>query len=392
MQRHSLGALGAVCALSLSVAGASRAANVEINDSTPGELVLTWSDFEGGAQVTSPAASGVGADGNWLTPGETLSFFGNWVDGVSGNTGSGIVYIVDPGQKSLIRAKIEVTWADTGGDADLLPLVVTSTPFGGNLGALPGAFTGFGVPMPDGSIPIEGLFRNPATGAPVALPPALTVQYVGDLEPECAEPVLLVQTPAGTDASTADLNSGNPFELVDSVQFIQDINVVSLRWWGVYAFFDTPQADSDDFVFRVYTDVAGKPADTPVVSVQLSQVVRAGTGRLINGNSEYVYAATLPAPVPLSANTTYWIGVINDTSADLDDNWYWEHSLLGDGKRYGRALSPISSWALGNYNMAFELCGGPPALSCPRDFNFDGVIDGMDLAAVLAAWGPCPTR
>jgi hypothetical protein len=48
------------------------------------------------------------------------------------------------------------------------------------------AVEGLGVPDPVGSIGIEGLFRDPITAAPVAIPSNLTVQFVGnDDNEEC---------------------------------------------------------------------------------------------------------------------------------------------------------------------------------------------------------------
>jgi hypothetical protein len=34
---------------------------------------------------------------------------------------------------------------------------------------------------------------------------------------------------------------------------------------------------------------------------------------------------------------------------------------------------------------------GPcPSAACPADFNADGAVDGIDLGFLLGAWGPCP--
>jgi hypothetical protein len=50
---------------------------------------------------------------------------------------------------------------------------------------LPRRFAGLGVPDPASPIQIGGLFRNPATAAPVAIPSNLTVQFVGKADTAC---------------------------------------------------------------------------------------------------------------------------------------------------------------------------------------------------------------
>ena len=31
-------------------------------------------------------------------------------------------------------------------------------------------------------------------------------------------------------------------------------------------------------------------------------------------------------------------------------------------------------------------------MTCPGDYNFDGIVDGSDLGDVLSSWGPCSLR
>jgi hypothetical protein len=50
---------------------------------------------------------------------------------------------------------------------------------------LPRHFTGLGVPDPTSPIQIGGLFRNPSTAAPVAIPSNLTVPFVGKADTAC---------------------------------------------------------------------------------------------------------------------------------------------------------------------------------------------------------------
>ena len=44
-----------------------------IDDSVPGELTLTWQDFEYSGQVTAPVASPLSPSGSWTVAGETAT-------------------------------------------------------------------------------------------------------------------------------------------------------------------------------------------------------------------------------------------------------------------------------------------------------------------------------
>jgi len=45
----------------------------------------------------------------------------------------------------------------------------------------------------------------------------------------------------------------------------------------------------------------------------------------------------------LDANTSYWLSIVNDTAADIDDNWYW--SVVPGGNAYVRPLDS-EAWSL----------------------------------------------
>ncbi len=58
------------------------------------------------------------------------------------------------------------------------------------------------------------------------------------------------------------------------------------------------------------------------------------------------------------------------------------------GGAYFGSLSDIGFPDLQPYIVVNGDGGSAP--SCPGDFNDDGIVDGADFGAILAAWGPCP--
>jgi len=63
--------------------------------------------------------------------------------------------------------------------------MIISSACGQSLGRLPQQFAGLGVPDPASAIQIGGLFRNPVTAAPVAIPSNLTIQFIGNADTAC---------------------------------------------------------------------------------------------------------------------------------------------------------------------------------------------------------------
>ena len=79
---------------------------------------------------------------------------------------------------------IRANWS-TGGGVARISFEITSSACDESLGRLPRNFAGLGVPDPTSPVETVALFRNPTTGAPVAIPSNLTVQFVGDDDTPC---------------------------------------------------------------------------------------------------------------------------------------------------------------------------------------------------------------
>ena len=137
-----------------------------------------------------------------------------------------------------------------------------------------------------------------------------------------AQPVLFEQLPGHFGGFTSD---GRTITVADDFQLTTPALLQRITWWGGYSgFMPTP---SDDFTVRVFSDAGGAPgallqAFTP------GNVQRVFTGEFVSPprSDEFEYTFDLPADVPLEANKTYWLSVINVPSADI---WQWEASHCG---------------------------------------------------------------
>jgi hypothetical protein len=206
--RHFFTFLGIVLALTL--VPAALAANLSINDSVEAQITLTHdANWEFGVLSNGLPFPGF-VTGSTTAPGEVTTFFGSWRVNSAGNPdpGTGIIYFVDqaankhscqrpdrrhhryrhfgrrPRRSVCVSDIVTANWRTVGGIASISFTIISSA-CGRNLGPLPGHFAGLGVPDPASPVQIGGLFRNPATAAPVAIPSNLTVQFVGNADAAC---------------------------------------------------------------------------------------------------------------------------------------------------------------------------------------------------------------
>jgi hypothetical protein len=131
--------------------------------------------------------------------------------------------------------------------------------------------------------------------------------------------------------------------------------VTDAHWWGIYHDASTPSVP-DAFTIRIFEDSGGVPEASPLVSLAIGSVSRSPTGDTIAESDVYAYSAQF-APISLLANTTYWLSIVNDTSGDDDDNWYWamSGSFIDDGHSALRSTDE-DSWTENVYaEFAFQL-------------------------------------
>ncbi len=160
-------------------------------------------------------------------------------------------------------------------------------------------------------------------------------------------------------ARTSDFDVGDQvaddFALTEAV-----VDGFFVRWFGVY--FDPVTqlpgnpASPDDFVVRLFNDEGGMPETDPFFQQGAGDVGRTLTGQQLRVGpfafEIYEYVAEVD-PSGLEANTTYWLSIVNDTSADVGNNWAWTTSVPMTGNAQGRAAD-ASPWLADNGELAFQ--------------------------------------
>lgn len=128
--------------------------------------------------------------------------------------------------------------------------------------------------------------------------------------------------PLLNDAERSDVDNGN--QKGDLFTVTASETVQAIQWWGIYGFSNTPQT-TDFFKARIYAVVSGIPNSTPLFEYTLPSVTRqATTGKVAGFLTVYSFTSTIPDTMLGPGN--YVLSLMNDTTADTNDSWFWANS------------------------------------------------------------------
>jgi hypothetical protein len=198
--------------------------------------------------------------------------------------------------------------------------------------------------------------------------------------------LLYEQTPSGPAYNHAYWSSPTPGSswtvlAADSFQLTERKLLSRITWWGIYGYLGQnnvpPLPEYDSFVIRIYADDGGQPgAVVATFETGFGTTSRTATGRTQYWPyepdpyppgqpypaEEYSYKWTLPAPLPLEANTTYWLSIVNHPLYAPEARWNWSHSASPNN------LGVMRGWTDGSSPVMWE------AAIEPYDDGIGGVL------------------
>lgn len=202
--------------------------------------------------------------------------------------------------------------------------------------------------------------------------------------------IILSQSPPGTAIGvTSDFAASFINQQAQRVELSADANVGAVVAWGSY----NGSAQVDNFTVRFFVDAGGVPAATHFYEQTTVPVLREATGIFnLRGDIIYKYTFNLVTPAALTAATTYYISVVNNTSSS--DHWSWSpFAGGGSGLRWHRSSTTWTSTT--PPSLAFELSDTPivpPVVVPPESVPAMGNIAIGLLAAMLLLVGALGSR
>lgn len=167
----------------------------------------------------------------------------------------------------------------------------------------------------------------------------------------------------GFNPSSFGANGASDFasniQKADNFSIAQDNILGSISWQGIYIGANTMPA-ADNFTLRIFADSGSNttPSQTPFWSENVGNLItRTVAVPPTPFNDLFTYKANLSAGVSLTAGTTYWLSIVNDTSNNPLNDWSWAASST-TGSAATRAIDS-DTWVTGNGTFQFQLTAVP---------------------------------
>jgi hypothetical protein len=178
--------------------------------------------------------------------------------------------------------------------------------------------------------------------------------------------------------------------------------IIDIAWWGSYR--NNEKFQPDGFHLVIYNS---DPWDQPCEAIRhmlvgFSEVNETDTGKTdAMGQKVYKYTFHIPSGqwVTQELGIKYWLCIVADTpNIGLTPIWGWHTGRHWPVSGFIDAMAnedgvcadfpdvDPQSWISTACNMAFSLT----MLPGPGDVDGNGVVDGLDITAVLAAWYTVP--
>jgi hypothetical protein len=150
-------------------------------------------------------------------------------------------------------------------------------------------------------------------------------------------------------------------QVADNIRLSQTASIQHVNWWGFYGGQSVEPPTGDETMrIRFY---AARPSDDLPGDILLEEsflnLPRTWTGHIIGDGGlpkEYLFQADLSAPITLSADTIYWLEVLQVGDPNSHFRWEQGHGVLA-GSAYVNVYTPDWTPVVGS--CAFQLVALP---------------------------------
>ncbi len=183
------------------------------------------------------------------------------------------------------------------------------------------------------------------------------------------------------------------FRLNDVHSFTNDIAITNITWAGGWV----PEAPDEIAMFKLilYGDLGGFPTgagtDDPTST---AQAIRTVAGADLDTHHLFTEVYSLSAdlsedPIIVDPTRTYWLAI--QYVEPVYPIWGWDATdaeIQGRSAVQGFPMVDVPYWTAVEPDMSFSMDGY--VISPEGDLTGDGLVDVLDLIALLSNWGPCP--
>lgn len=155
---------------------------------------------------------------------------------------------------------------------------------------------------------------------------------------------------------------GGGIESASNFALGADNILADIHWWGGYGISSFAHS-ADNFTVYIYNDSGGSPG-TVAHTIPVGAPTRTDTGvNLFLSIDIFAYEYDLPIPIALTAGTTYWLSILNDTTGDPGGEWLWATSngLSGDDHSRNLNAGAPDPWGDLEVEFAYHLTGPDPS-------------------------------
>ena len=161
--------------------------------------------------------------------------------------------------------------------------------------------------------------------------------------------------------SQAPTNGADPSTVYDDFRLATASTIANVAYQGIYCVqangSPAPAATASQFVVAIYADAAGRPnlaaplVQTTVTAAVARQTFERNIGNVSCGSATnttwalYDYRVTLPVPLAVAANTTYWVSV-QAISPSYDVYWGWRAGTADNNLSLARFQGAYTSYTL----------------------------------------------
>ncbi len=169
---------------------------------------------------------------------------------------------------------------------------------------------------------------------------AIGAALLGVASASNAQSIVFENLPDRANGAIADSSGLFPENrAADNFALASDDIIGSVQFWGLWL---NNVTGAENFTAVIYDDAAGSPGSV-IATVALVNTTSTLTGADVLGLDEYLHTADLATPFAVTAGTTYYLSIFNDSGLGDGGTWAW-----------GTSDAEANGWLSTDFGVSFD--------------------------------------